>query len=43
MSTWWIGNKFIDKILNGRLKIPEEEQPVWRKYLKAISSIENNS
>lgn len=43
MNTWWLGNKFIDRILNGRLKIPEDEQPVWKKYLKTISSIENNS
>jgi hypothetical protein len=36
MDTCWIGNKFIDRILNNRLKLPEDEQKVWKKYLKMI-------
>jgi len=37
MNTCWLGNKFIDKILNNRLKLPEDEQKVWKKYIKHVS------
>ncbi len=36
MDTCFIGSKFIDRILKNRLKLPENEQDVWKKYLKKI-------
>jgi pimeloyl-ACP methyl ester carboxylesterase len=37
MTTCWLGNKFIDRILQNRLKLPEDEQRVWKKYIKHVS------
>jgi len=37
MNTCWLGNKFIDKILNNRLKLSEDEQKVGRKYIQHVS------
>jgi abhydrolase domain-containing protein 5 len=36
MNSWWLGNKFMDKFFQNRLKLPEEEQVVWKKYMKHI-------
>lgn len=38
MNTCWLGNKFIDRILKNRLKLPEQQQAVWKKYLKHVSN-----
>lgn len=36
MNTCIIGNKFMDRILTNRLKLPENEQVAWKKYLKLV-------
>ena len=36
MNSCYFGNKLIDKILKGRLKLPEHEQIIWRKYMKHV-------
>jgi hypothetical protein len=43
MNNFFFGNKFIDKILNGRLKLQEEEKSAWKKYLKQVSCIDETS
>jgi cardiolipin-specific phospholipase len=43
MNAFFIGNKFIERVLNGRLKLAEEEKSAWRKYLKHIIRIEDTS
>ena len=36
MNALFIGNKFIDRILTNRLKLPDDEKDAWKKYLKHI-------
>lgn len=43
MDTFWIGNKFIDKVLTGRLKLADEEKSAWRRYFKHICKIDESS
>lgn len=37
MDSWLFGNRFIDKVLKGRLKLPENEQVVWKQYIRHIA------
>jgi hypothetical protein len=43
MNNFFFGNKFIERVLNGRLKLAEEEKSAWKKYLKQIISIDETS
>ena len=36
MNATFIGNKFIDRILTNRLKLPDDEKDAWKKYLKHV-------
>ncbi|CAM6005302.1 unnamed protein product [Sphagnum balticum] len=43
MDNCIFGNKFMESVLTNRLKLGEEEKACWKKYLKAIAKIEDNS
>ena len=43
MNNFFLGNKFIDRILSNRLRLQEDEKNAWRIYLKHVVSVDNTS
>ena len=43
MNNCIFGNWFQNKIFKNRLKLPENEEIVWRKYIKHIGNQKQNS
>jgi|NOAtaT_6_FD_contig_21_6091103_length_305_multi_3_in_0_out_0_1 hypothetical protein len=43
MNNFFLGNKFIEKVLSGRLRLQEEEKIAWKQYLKHVIAIDNTS
>lgn len=43
MNNFFLGNKFIERVLSGRLRLQEEEKIAWKQYLKHVIAIDNTS
>ena len=43
MSSCFIGNKMIDRVVTNRLKLDSEEKELWTKYFKDISKSSHSS
>ena len=40
MGSLFLGNKLIDRIVDTRLKLQDEENEAWKKYFKDLSKKE---